>query len=441
MKPPIGPPEEGEVTDLNHEGAGVLRDGKTVFVRGALPGERVRYQRRVRHRQYDEAELLEVLQPATERVTPRCPHFGLCGGCALQHLDPSAQLTIKQRQLADALQRIGRCEPQRWLEPLRGPVWNYRRRARLGVKYVSKKGRVLVGFRERAGRYIAELGRCEILVSPLDRLIAPLAALIDGLSIRERLPQVEVAVADLTVLVMRVLETPSVADRARLAAFEHEHDCRILLQSGGLDSVTTLDGGVPPTLRYPLPSFGLELEFRATDFVQINADVNCRLVDFAVEQLGPLRGARVLDLFCGLGNFTLPLATRAAFVTGVEGDAGLVERARHNARRQGIGNAEFAIANLMDERVADAPWARAAFSHVLLDPPRAGAREVLPLVARLAPQRVLYVSCHPGSLARDLGVLVHDHGMQLLAAGVVDMFPHTTHVESVAILEPRSRPR
>lgn len=437
MKPPIGPPEEGNVTGLNHEGAGVLREGKTAFVPGALPGERVSYQRRVRHRQYDEAELLEVLRPAPERVVPRCPHFGLCGGCALQHLDPLAQIMLKQRELADALQRIGRCEPQRWFEPLRGPVWSYRRRARLGVKHVAKKGRVLVGFRERAGRYITELGGCEILVPPVDRMIAPLAALIDRLSIREHLPQIEVAVADLTVLVMRTLETPSASDLMLLAAFEREHGCRILLQSGGLDSVTALDGGAPPTLRYPLPEFGLELEFGATDFVQINAEVNRRLVGFAVEQLAPLRGARVLDLFCGLGNFTLPLARRAESVIGVEGDAGLVERARHNARRHGIENAEFQVANLMDEGIAHAPWAQAAFSHVLLDPPRAGAREVLPLVARLAPQRVLYVSCHPASLARDVGLLVHEHGMRLLAAGVVDMFPHTTHVESVAIVEPR----
>jgi 23S rRNA (uracil1939-C5)-methyltransferase len=437
MKPPIGPPEEGEVTGLNHEGAGVLRDGKTAFVPGALPGERVRYQRLVRHRQYDEAELLDVLRPAPARVQPRCTHFGLCGGCALQHLDPVAQLQLKQRELAEALQRIGQSEPQRWFEPLRGPVWNYRRRARLGVKYVAKKGRVLVGFRERAGRYIAELAGCEILVPPVDRLIAPLAALIDALSIRERLPQIEVAVADLTVLVMRVLATPSAQDLALLAGFEREHGCRILLQSGGLDSVVALDGGAAPALRYPLPEFGCELEFRATDFVQVNAEVNRRLVGFAVEQLGPLQGARVLDLFCGLGNFTLPLARRAAAVTGVEGDAGLVERARQNARRHGLANAEFHVANLMDEAIASAPWARGAFSHVLLDPPRAGAREVLPLVAKLAPHRVVYISCHPGSLARDVGLLVHEHGMRLLAAGVIDMFPHTTHVESIVVLEPR----
>lgn len=439
MRPPLDCAEEGTVTGLNHEGAGVLRGGKTAFVAGALPGERIRYQRRVRHRGHDDAQLLEVLQAAPERVTPRCPHFGTCGGCALQHLDPAAQLEHKQRELAAALQRIGRTEPQRWFEPLRGPVWHYRRRARLGVKYVPKKGRVLVGFRERSGRYVAELAGCAVLAPPVDRLIDPLATLIGRLSIRDRLPQIEVAVADLTVLVMRVLAPPSAGDLGLLGEFEREHACRILLQSGGLDSVTALDGGSAPALRYPLPEFGLDLEFRATDFVQINAEVNRRLVCFAIEQLGPLRQARVLDLFCGIGNFTLPLATCAASVTGVEGDAGLVERARRNALRHGLRNAEFHVSNLMAEPVADAPWAHGDFSHVLLDPPRAGAREVLPLVARLAPRRVVYISCHPGSLARDVGLLVHEHGMRLLAAGVVDMFPHTTHVESIVVLEPQGR--
>ncbi len=437
MKAPIGPPEEGEVHGLNHEGAGVLHDGKTAFVPGALPGERVRYQRRTRRRQHDEAELLQLLRAAPERVTPRCVHFGVCGGCALQHLDAGAQLALKQRELADALRRIGRSEPLRWLEPLRGPVWNYRRRARLGVKYVSRKGRVLVGFRERTGRYLADLRGCEILAPPVDRLIAPLAVLIGGLSVRAQLPQIEVAVADLTVLVMRVLATPTAADLARLAAFEHEHGCRILLQRGTLDSVVALDGGPPPALRYSLPDFGLAFEFRATDFVQINADVNRLLVGLAVEQMDSLHGARVLDLFCGVGNFTLPLATRAASVIGVEGDAALVERARHNAQRNGIGNVEFHVANLSEPAVMAESWAHDAFTHVLLDPPRAGAREVMPLVAKLATRRVVYVSCHPGSLARDVGLLVHEHGMRLLATGVIDMFPHTTHVESIAVLEPR----
>jgi 23S rRNA (uracil1939-C5)-methyltransferase len=432
----LAPVEEGEISGLSHDGAGVCRDGKAAFIDGALPGERVRFQRHGRHRSHDDARLLEVLRPSPDRAVPRCAHFGLCGGCALQHLDPAAQLVLKQRELADALQRIGQAEPQEWLPPLSGPVWNYRRRARLGAKYVRKKGRTLVGFRERSGPYVADLAGCEILVPPVDRLIAPLAALIEGLSIREALPQVEVAVGDIATLVMRVLEPPTTEDLAAFAAFESQHGCRVLLQPGGLDTIRRLDGSPPEPLHYRLPRHGLEYEFLASDFVQINASINEQLVDLALEQLALEADAQVLDLFCGLGNFTLPIARRASAVVGVEGDAGLVERARANARRNGLGNAVFHVANLMDPEPGEPAWAKQRYSHVLLDPPRAGAREVLGLVARLATQRIVYISCHPGSLARDVGELVQQHGWQLRRAGVIDMFPHTTHVESIAVLEP-----
>jgi 23S rRNA (uracil1939-C5)-methyltransferase len=432
----LAPIEEGEISGLSHDGAGVCRDGKAAFVDGALPGERVRFQRHARHRSHDAARLVEVLQASPDRVVPRCAHFGVCGGCALQHLAPAAQLALKQQELADALARIGQAEPAEWLAPLAGPVWNYRRRARLGAKYVRKKGRTLVGFRERAGPFVADLAACEILVPPVDRLITPLAALIEGLSIREALPQIEVAVGDVATLVMRVLEAPSPADLAAFAAFEVQHECRILLQPGGLDTIRRLDGAAPEPLVYRLPRFELEYEFLPSDFVQVNAAINERMVELALEQLALDAGSSVLDLFCGLGNFTLPVARTAASVVGVEGDAGLVERARGNARRNGLGNAQFHVANLMDEALGEPAWARGRYSHVLLDPPRAGAREVLPLVARLAEQRIVYISCHPGSLARDVGELVQQHGWQLLRAGVIDMFPHTTHVESVVVLEP-----
>jgi 23S rRNA (uracil1939-C5)-methyltransferase len=428
--------EEGEVVALNHDGAGVVRDGKTAFVAGALPGERIRFQRRARHKQHDDADLLEVLQPASNRVAPRCAHFGVCGGCALQHLDPAAQLELKQRELADALARIGGVQPQHWLEPLAGPVWNYRRRARLGAKFVRKKGRTLVGFRERSGPYVADLARCEILVSPVDAMITPLATLIDALSIREQLPQIEVAAADRPVLVMRMLAPPSEADRALLRQFEQQYDCVVLLQEGGHDSIVTLAGAPPAPLRHAMPAHALEFEFLPTDFVQINAAINAGLIDLALQHLALGPDSTLLDLFCGLGNFTLPAARRAAHVTGVEGEAGLVARARRNAGLNGIENVEFHVANLMGEDFVVAPWARGRYSHVLLDPPRAGAREVLPLVASLAPHRIVYISCHPGSLARDLGVLTQQHGYELLAAGVIDMFPHTTHVESIAVLQP-----
>jgi 23S rRNA (uracil1939-C5)-methyltransferase len=431
------------VAALTHDGEGVVREGKTAFVAGALPGERIRFRRTRRHRQHDEAELLEVLEPAASRVVPRCAHFGVCGGCALQHLSPEAQLEAKQTELRDNLERMGKVSPREWLAPLRGPVWNYRRRARLGSKFVIKKDRVLVGFRERLAPYVAELQRCEVLAEPLGELIAPLAAMLNGLSIRHRIPQIEAAVADNVVaLVLRVLDSPSADDLVRLREFATAHCVRFYLQTGGLDSVSPLDGeaGQPmEALRYGLPQFDLQLEFTPTDFVQINAQINQALVARAVELLDLTPSASVLDLYCGIGNFTLALARSAGRAVGVEGDKGLVDRARHNARLNEIGNAEFHVADLGKPLEPTLPWLRDSYTHVLLDPPRAGASEVLASISRLNPQRVLYISCHPGSLARDLGSLVHEHGMSLVAAGVLDMFPHTTHVESLAILEPAKR--
>jgi 23S rRNA (uracil1939-C5)-methyltransferase len=434
--------EVATVAALTHDAQGVVRQGKAAFVAGALPGESIRFRRTRNHRQHDEAELLEVLEPSAARVVPRCAHFGVCGGCALQHLAPEAQLEAKQTELRDNLERVGRVSPQEWLAPLRGPVWNYRRRARLGAKFVIKKDRVVVGFRERLAPYVAEVQRCEVLSLPLGELIAPLAQMMNGLSIRHRIPQIEAAVADNVVaLVLRVLDPPSSDDLVRLREFAARHAVRFYLQPGGLDSVRPLDsdtGGLEP-LRYGLPRFGLQLEFTPTDFVQINAQINEALVSRAVELLDLTPSSSVLDLFCGIGNFTLALARRAGRVVGVEGEQGLVERARHNARLNDISNVEFHVADLGRPPEPGLSWLTDTYTHVLLDPPRAGAAEVLAAVSRLNPQRVLYISCHPGSLARDLGLLVHEHGMNLVAAGVLDMFPHTTHVESLALLEPAGK--
>jgi 23S rRNA (uracil1939-C5)-methyltransferase len=437
--------EEGVVAAMTHEGEGIVRGGKTAFVVGALPGERVRFRRTKRHRQHDEARLIEVLEPAADRAQPRCAHFGVCGGCALQHLAPESQLAAKQLELRDNLERVAEVMPDEWLEPLRGPVWNYRRRARLGAKYVVKKGRVVVGFRERSAPYVAALDRCEVLAPPADALIAPLSELLTGLSIRERLPQIEVAVADNAVaLVLRVLSPPTADDLAKLRDFEKTRDVRLYLQPAGLDSVQRLASGTAPPpaespLTYRLPAFDLTLEFTPTDFIQINGPINQALVTRAVDLLNPEPGSSVLDLFCGLGNFTLPLARRAARVVGVEGDRELVRRAAANATRNGIDSAEFHVADLSrppgDTPATAPPWAKTPYPNILIDPPRAGAREMLPTVARLAPKRVLYISCHPGSLARDTGMLVHQYGFKLRAAGVLDMFPHTTHVESLAVFE------
>jgi 23S rRNA (uracil1939-C5)-methyltransferase len=438
--------EIGVVAGLTHEGEGIVREGKTAFVAGSLPGERIRFRRARRHKQHDEAVLLEVLEPAADRVTPRCAHFGVCGGCSFQHLDPASQIQAKQRELQDNLERIAQATPEEWFEPMRGPVWNYRRRARLGVKYVAKKGRVLVGFRERLAPYIAELKQCEVLSDPAGKLITPLADMIMTLSIRDRLPQIEVAVADNAVaLVMRVMSPPTEEDLATLRAFEAQHGLRLYLQPAGLDSVRRLDAGPQgrpeeDSLHYRLPDFDLTLDFNPTDFIQVNGAINQALVTRAVQLLNPRPGSAVLDLYCGLGNFTLALARKAGRVVGVEGDRELVRRGGENARRNGISNAEFHVADLMAPLPDSTAWLASSspgqYPYVLLDPPRAGAREMLPTVARLAPERVLYISCHPGSLARDIGLMIHQHGFKLRAAGVLDMFPHTTHVESLAVLEP-----
>ncbi|MGH8181410.1 MAG: 23S rRNA (uracil(1939)-C(5))-methyltransferase RlmD [Steroidobacteraceae bacterium] len=427
--------ETAEVVDLTHDGEGVIRSGKTAFVAGALPGETVTFERVRKHRRHDEARLLEVLQPAPERVTPRCAHFGVCGGCALQHLQPEAQLALKEKELRDNLERVARVQTRNWLPPLRGPVWGYRRRARLGAKYVQKKGKVVVGFRERLAPYVADVTHCEVLAQPVGALVQPLAELLGALEIRQHVPQIEVSVADnATALVLRVLRAPTEADEGKLRDFAARHAVRFYLQSGGLDSVAELTPDATP-LNYALPAFDLTLEFAPTDFVQVNAVVNRALVSRALELLCPNPGSRVLDLYCGLGNFTLALARSAGHVVGVEGDPGLVERARHNALRNGVANAEFHVGDLSKPTELPAAWLRGPYSHVLLDPPRVGATpEMLAAVARLLPERVLYVSCHPGSLARDLGILVHEHGFTLQSAGVVDMFPHTAHVESLALL-------
>jgi len=427
--------ETAEVVDLTHDGEGVIRSGKTAFVAGALPGETVTFERIRRHRRHDEARLLEVLRPAPERVTPRCAHFGVCGGCALQHLQPEAQLALKEKELRDNLERVARVEARDWLPPLRGPVWGYRRRARLGAKYVPKKGKVVVGFRERLAPYVADVLHCDVLAEPVGALIQPLSELLGALEIRQHVPQIEVSVADNAIaLVLRVLRTPTEADHGRLRDFAGRHAVRLYLQSGGLDSIAELTPDAAP-LNYALPAFDLTLEFAPTDFVQVNATVNQALVSRALELLSPNPGSRVLDLYCGLGNFTLALARSAGHIVGVEGEPGLVGRARRNALRNGISNAEFHVGDLSKPTELPPAWLRGPYSLVLLDPPRVGAApEMLAAVAQLLPERVLYVSCHPGSLARDLGILVHEHGFTLQSAGVVDMFPHTAHVESMALL-------
>jgi 23S rRNA (uracil1939-C5)-methyltransferase len=434
----VSEPVTGRVDALNHEGWGVVRAGKTVFVAGALPGELVEYQVRRSERSHDEAQLLAVIEPAADRVEPRCVHFGTCGGCSLQHLAPASQLRIKDEMLRETLKRIGKVEPLHWLPPLSGEPWGYRRRARLGARFVHAKGRSLVGFREKMTSFVADIERCEVLVPHVGNLIGALSKLVTELSIPTRIPQIEVAAGDgVTVLVLRTLSPLNDTDRARLADFENAHGVRWLLQAGRPDQLETLHGATPE-LEYDLPAYGLKLAFEPADFIQVNGGMNRRLIDHVLQLLELDGDSEVLDLFCGLGNFTLPLATRARRVVGVEGDAGLIARARANALSNGLANATFHVGNLAGEDAVQRCLALAqggSYSHVLVDPPRTGAADVLPALAALKPRRLVYVSCHPGSLARDLGILVAEHGFTLQSAGIVDMFPHTSHVESVAVLD------
>ncbi|MFO1469324.1 MAG: 23S rRNA (uracil(1939)-C(5))-methyltransferase RlmD [Steroidobacteraceae bacterium] len=436
MARPLNITDTASIVDLAEDGRGIARHGgKTVFVDGALPGERVRYRLVRRRSQFDEAALEEVLEPSPHRVRPACPHFGLCGGCSLQHLDAAAQLDVKQGQLLNALERIGGVRPREVLAPLRGPPWAYRRRARLGVRHVRKKQRVLAGFRERLSPYLADLSSCEVLVAPLKDLPAELARLVGGMDLKEGIPQVEVAAGDAAIaLVFRVMSEPGEADLQRLREFGSRLGVEVYLQPGGLDSVRALGPATP--LSYLVSSEQVRIGFLPTDFVQVNAAINTAMVDQALHWLDPGPADRVLDLFCGLGNFSLPVARRCAGVVAVEGDAGLIARARQNAALNGIGNVEYHVQDLFDPAGFGA-WADQRFERVLLDPPRAGAAQVMERMSRWAPERVVYISCHPGTLARDTRILTEGLRFELAAAGVMDMFPHTTHVESIAVFKRR----
>ncbi|MDH4046770.1 MAG: 23S rRNA (uracil(1939)-C(5))-methyltransferase RlmD [Gammaproteobacteria bacterium] len=431
-------PETARIDAVTHDGRGIAAvTGKKVFVAGALPGEVVRFNRRKRRRNYDEAELVEVLEPSPSRIEPRCAVYGVCGGCSLQHVSAHEQRAIKERSLRDNMQRIGRAEPDTWLPPLFDASddggWRYRRRARLAVKDVPAKGRVLVGFRERHAPYITNMHRCEILAAPVDALIDPLSEMISKLGIRSRLPQIEVAVADnCTELVFRVLDAPSDADRAVLIDFAEQHGLQIALQPGGPDSVVSLHQSPPESLTYDIPESRLQMEFAATDFVQINATVNRLMVGKAIELLQPRSSDDILDLYCGIGNFSLPLARHASQVLGIEGEQQQVSRAQQNARRNGIDNCRFSVGDLSAVNGGEA-WMARTWDKMLLDPARSGAIELLQHVERIAPARIVYVSCHPGTLARDTEELVYRRGYRLEAAGIIDMFPHTAHVESIAV--------
>lgn len=427
----------GIVESLDHEARGIVRqDGKAIFVDGALPGETVDYASFRRKPNYELAHLVSVLKPSNARLEPRCPHFGICGGCAMQHMDPSAQLATKQRVLEDSLWHIGRVRPETILPPIQGEAWGYRHRARLAVHKVVKKGGVLVGFHEKRSSYIADIQTCAILPPHLSDLLMPMRELVGALSIAERLPQIEVAVGEhCTALVFRILAPLTAADEMLLRAFADRHDVVIYLQPKGPDTAYRFYPVPGPRLSYTLPEFALELDFRPTDFTQVNHAVNRVLVRRALRLLDPQAGERIADMFCGLGNFTLPIARSGASVVGIEGSPGLVRRGRESAEANGlVGQVDFAVANLFECTEASLE-ALGRFDKMLIDPPREGAVELVKALTGEMPGRIVYVSCNPATLARDAAVLVSVKGYRFVSAGAVNMFPQTAHVESIAVFE------
>ena len=430
-------PVFAHIESLDHEGRGVARvAGKLVFIDGGLPGEQVMFRYRRCRRQFDEGSVVDVLKPSSDRVQPRCPHFGACGGCSLQHLHPGAQLRFKEARLLQKLAHEGGGEPEDLLPAVSGCSWGYRRKARLGARYVAKKGRVLVGFREKGSSFVADLSRCDILNPAIGEHLPSLKRVVGALEACRQIPQVEVAVGDDSVaLVFRHLAPLSDSDCETLRGFAVRHGFRIYLQSGGPDTVTLLhpqDGD--QRLGYRLVDWNVEIRFHPTDFAQVNTEMNGRMVAQALDLLDVRSQDRVLDLFCGLGNFTLPLARQAARVVGVESELGLVQRARENARHNGIRNAEFLAQDLSDTGAGDV-WRWDGYDKLLLDPPRSGASAIVSAMRAPYPKRVVYVSCNSETFARDAGELVRRHGYRLSSAGVVDMFPHTSHAESIALFK------
>jgi len=426
-----------KIESLDQEGRGVTHvEGKVFFVEGALPGELVELQS-FRHKpNYELAVTRQVVSAAAGRVAPRCPSFGVCGGCSMQHLEVRAQVAVKQRVLEDSLAHIGKVNPETMLPPIHGTPWGYRYRARFSSRYVHRMGGTLVGFRERRRSFVADMRSCEVVPPRISALLVPMRQLVDGLSIRERLPQIELAIGeDVDVLVFRVLDAPSPADESLLRAFAQRHGVAVYLQPQGPDSARPFYPPDPPELRYRLPDFDLEFPFRPTDFTQVNHEVNRVLVRRAISLLDPRPGERIGDLFCGLGNFSLAMARRGAQVVGIEGNAALVGRARDNAVHNGLAErCQFRALDLFTVSAAD--WnTLGAFDKLLVDPPRDGAVELVRTLAAQAPRKVLYVSCNPATLARDAAIMVHVNGYRLCAAGVVNMFPHTSHVESIALFE------
>lgn len=422
---------------LSHDGRGIAhQDGKIQFVDGALPGETVMAKVVGSRRKFDELRTIEVLEPAADRINPPCEFADLCGGCSLQHMSSDAQITFKEDTLRQHLAHFGGIEPQEWVAPMHSDdTLGYRRKARLGVRYVHKREAVLVGFREKRNSFLADIDRCVVLDPRVGERITALREVLHTLEAYQRIPQVEIACGDDDVaFVFRNMDPLSEADQAKLIAFGQQHDVHIYLQPKGPDTVHRIwPLGGEERLSYQLPEFDLTMKFHPMDFTQVNAEINQKMISRAVDWLDIQPDERVLDLFCGLGNFTLPLARKAAQVVGVEGDEAMVVRGRENATLNGVDNVRFYGANLQGDFTAES-WAAEGFDKILIDPPRTGAEEVCEYLTAFGAKRIVYVSCNPATLARDSGVMVKN-GYRLVRTGVMDMFPHTTHVESIAVFE------
>ncbi|ARU32076.1 23S rRNA (uracil(1939)-C(5))-methyltransferase [Sulfuriferula sp. AH1] len=426
------------IESLNHEGRGVAHreDGKTIFVDGAITGEVVQYSVYRKKDSYEMAQVTKLVRESAMRVKPHCPHFGVCGGCSLQHIEPGAQIAAKQRVLEDNLAHIGKVKAASMLSPIHGPAWGYRTRARLSVRLVEKKGGVLVGFHERRNSFIADMTSCAILPPRISALIPLLREFIMKLTIRAQLPQIEVVATDaVDALVIRHMVAIPAEDEALLREFADAHPhIQWWTQSKGPDTIKPLYPLDAPELAYTLPEFNLVMPFRPSEFTQVNTDVNPILMRRAMQLLDPQPTDRIADMFCGLGNFTLPIARHARHVIGIEGSKELVARAQQNAERNGIGNTEFLTENLF-EITSERLNALGHFDKMLIDPPRDGAFALVEALDGNAPARIVYVSCNPATLARDAAVLVHQKGYRLQTAGIANMFPHTAHVESIAVFE------
>ncbi|WP_269530832.1 23S rRNA (uracil(1939)-C(5))-methyltransferase RlmD [Chitinimonas sp. BJYL2] len=426
------------IESLDFDGHGIAHvDGKTIFIDGALPFEVVEFSSYRKKPTFENAQVVRILKESFTRVKPKCVHFGVCGGCSMQHADAGAQVAAKQRVLEENLARIGQVKAETLLTPIYGPTWGYRHRARMSVRHVEKKGGVLVGFHEKRSSFIADMKSCEILPPKISNMLVPLRELVYGLSIRDRLPQIELAMGDhVDVLVLRIMEPLTAADEDRLRAFADQHQIQFWLQTKGPDTAVPFYPLDAPQLSYSLPEFGIVMPYKPTEFTQVNPHINRVLVGRALRLLDPQPGERVADLFCGLGNFTLPIARRGATVLGIEGSKQLVERAIESAERNGLSDrTEFQVANLF-EMTPEIMDGLGHFDRMLIDPPRDGAMEVCKSIsAEHGPKRIVYVSCNPATLARDANVLVHVKGYKLKAAGVVNMFPGTSHVESMAWFE------